>query len=41
MEDYSEAKQLTQLSSTENNLLILALMRVLLVLLLSYSRSPF
>ena len=34
VEDYSEAKQLTQLFSTENNLLIHALLQELLVLLL-------
>ena len=39
--ELDDAKQLTQLFSTENNLLIRALSRELLVLLLSYSHSPF
>ena len=38
---YFEEVQLTQLFSTENNLSINALSRELLVLLLSYSRTPF
>ena len=41
VEDYSEAKQLTQLFSAENNPLIHALLREILVLLHSCSHSPF
>ena len=41
VEDYSEAKQLTQLFSAKNNLVTHALSRELLVLPLSHSRSPF
>ena len=38
---YFEEVQLSQLFSAENNLLTLVLSRELLVLLLSYSRTPF
>ena len=41
LEDYSKAKQLTRLVSTENNLSIRALSRGSSNLPLSYSRSPF